>query len=90
MQNPEPDAIPEKGNSMNIKTLEFIHKLLKEKKEATQEAYKNAREILDKLEEQENKDFGMIDAQTEQKERKWQERTEAENALEDFENHEWQ
>lgn len=75
---------------MNIKTLEFIHKLLKEKEEAAKEAYKNAREILDKLEEQENKDFGMIDAQTEQKERKWQERMEAENALEDFENHEWQ
>ena len=75
---------------MNIKTLEFIHKLLKEKEEATKEAYKNAREILDKLEEQENKDFGMIDAQTEQFERKRQERMEAENALADFENHEWQ
>ena len=75
---------------MNIKTLEFIHELLEEKAETAKKEYKHAREILDKLEERENKDWGMIDAQKEQKERKWQERTAAENALEDFENHEWQ
>ena len=74
---------------MNIKTLEFIHELLKEKAETAKKEYKHAKEILEALEEKENLDWGRIDAQKEQKERKWQERTEAVNALEDFENQEW-
>lgn len=74
---------------MNIKTLEFIHELLKEKAETAKKEHKLAKEILEALEEKEYLDWGRIDAQKEQKERKWQERTEAENALEDFENQEW-
>ena len=71
---------------MTIKTLEFIHNLLKEEANKTDDAYKYIRDIATTARENEQPNADYL---AQQQEAAWKKRTEAKHALEDFEEKEW-
>lgn len=73
---------------MTIKTLEYIHKLLKDEEWKTRQVYKSARDLQYEYEEN-NADKDQIKRQEEVADHFMNEHSAANNALEDFENQEW-
>ena len=74
---------------MTIKTLEYIHELLIEKEQQTNEVYKNSRKLQHEYEESETASNDLIKRQTEAADGCMREHIAALNALEDFEGQEW-
>lgn len=74
---------------MTIKTLEYIHSLLIEKEQQTNETYKNSRKLLYEYEESETASKELIERQTEAAYEFMHEHLAALAALEDFENQEF-
>jgi len=73
---------------MNIKTLEYIHKLLIEEDSKTNEVYRAARSLQHEYEEH-NADKALIASQEKAADEFMNIHFAASNALEDFENQEW-
>ncbi len=73
---------------MNIKTLEYIHKLLIEKERKTDEIYKEARRIQHEYEAT-GKSQDVITRQAQAANSYMQEHIAALKALEDIESHDW-
>lgn len=71
---------------MTIKTLTYIHDLLKEEADKREKAYKWMRDIANAAEEQDQPNKDELKKQVEIARHK---RFEAENALADFESKEW-
>lgn len=74
---------------MTIKTLEYIHALLIEKEQQTNEVYKNSRKLQREYEESETAPEDLVDRQALAADGYMREHLAAANALEDFENQEW-
>ena len=78
---------------MTIKTLEYIHRLLVEEEAKTGEVYRAARKLQHEYEESDIEDKDIIKDLTKKQEAAADEYMKihiaAENALEEFESHEW-
>ena len=71
---------------MTIKTLEFIHNLLKEEANKTDDAHKYMRDIVTTARENNQPNADYL---AQQQEAAWKKRIEAKQALDDFEQKEW-
>lgn len=74
---------------MTIKTLEYIHRLLIEEEAKTNEVYKAARKLQHEYEESETADRDLTKKQEAAADEYMKIHIAAENALEEFESHEW-
>ena len=74
---------------MTIKTLEYIHRLLIEEETKTNEVYKAARKLQHEYEESETAGRDLAKKQEAVADEYMKTHIAAENALEDFESHEW-
>ena len=80
----------EKGHDMTIKTLEYIHRLLVEEEAKTNEVYKAARKLQHKYEESSETAVKSLAKEQEAAADEYMKiHIAAENALEEFESHEW-
>ncbi len=77
-------------NTMTIKTLEYIHRLLVVEEAKTNADYKGARKQQYEYEESETADKDFIEKQKAAADKYMKIHIAAANALEDFENHGWQ
>ena len=74
---------------MTIKTLEFIHALLIEKEQQTNEVYRNARKLQHEYERSETAPEGLIKRQTDAADKYMHEHMVALDVLTDFEGRQW-
>ena len=74
---------------MKISTLEYIHRLLKEAEQKSNEDYRNARKWQHEYEDSETADNNLVKTQEAFANELMKIQFEAQEALNDFEDHEW-
>lgn len=74
---------------MTIKTLEYIHNVLKEEERKSWQAYKDARQLQYDYEDSDTPDQELIDRQCEAANNFYEMHSAARDALTDFEDQEW-